>query len=155
MQSDENKLFNPDKEVSGGEFLNILYNTDKTKPQLEEGVSKEEGINNWIKENKLLCEECIEFNPEGPISRENLASVLYLYAQAKGFDVAVGEETNILSYEDAFDILPCNISAMQYTAGAQIINGKTLSTLNPGDNATRGEVALIMERFLKYNTPVK
>lgn len=155
MQSDENKLFNPDKEVSGGEFLSILYNTDKTKPQLEEGVSKEKGINNWIKDNKLFCEECSEFNAEGPISRENLASVLYLYAKAKGYDVSVGEETNILSYEDAFDISECNISAMQYTAGAQIIKGKTLATLNPGDNATRGEVALIMERFLKYNAPVK
>ena len=41
-----------------------------------------------------------DFEPESVISRQQLASVLYLYAQFKGYDVSVGEETNILSYDD-------------------------------------------------------
>ena len=85
------------------------------------------------------------------ISREQLASVLYLYAQFKGYDVSVGEETNILSYDDAFDISEYAIPAMQYAKGAGIIKGKTTGTINPGDNATRAEIAVMLERFARYN----
>ena len=58
-------------------------------------------------------------------------------AKYKGYDVSAGEETNILSYEDVFVIEEYAISAMQYVVGSGIIAGKTNSTLNPKDNATR------------------
>ena len=38
---------------------------------------------------------------------------------------------------------------MQYTIGADIINGKTISTVNPKDNATRAEIAVILHRFIE------
>ena len=38
---------------------------------------------------------------------------------------------------------------MQYGIGAGIINGKTISTVNPEDNATRAEFALILHRFIE------
>ena len=75
--------------------------------------------------------------------------VMYLYAKFKGYDVSVGEETNILSYDDAFDISEYAIPAMQYVAGAGIINGKTISTINPKDSATRAEIAVILHRFIE------
>ena len=65
--------------------------------------------------------------------------------------MSVGEETNILSYDDAFDISEYAIPAMQYATGAGIINGKSSSTLNPKDNATRAEIAVIIERFIEKN----
>ena len=74
---------------------------------------------------------------------------MYLYAQFKGYDVSVGEETNILSYDDAFDIAEYTIPAMQYVAGEGVISGKTISTLNPRDNATRAEVAVILYKFIE------
>ena len=74
---------------------------------------------------------------------------MYLYANFKGYDVSVGEETNILSYDDAFDISEYAIPAMQYVIGAGIINGKTISTVNPEDNATRAEIAVILHRFIE------
>ena len=40
---------------------------------------------------------------------------------------------------------------MQYAVGAGLIKGKTESTLNPLDNATRAEAAAILERFIKAN----
>ena len=42
---------------------------------------------------------------------------------------------------------------MQYVVGSGIIAGKTNSTLNPKDNATRAEIAVMLERFI-YNTRV-
>ena len=150
MKGDENKFFNPDKVVTWSEFLQVLYNTDGTKLEIEEGANLSDEIVNWAKDGGFICETDKEFKPEDPITREMVASVLYLYAKAKGYDVSMGEDTNILSYDDAFDIGECDIPAMQYVVGAGVISGKTISALNPKDNITRGEVAVIIERFAKH-----
>ena len=46
------------------------------------------------------------------------------------------------------------IPAMQYVIGAGIINGKTSSTVNPEDNATRAEIAVIIHRFIEKNKKI-
>ncbi|MBR6709529.1 MAG: S-layer homology domain-containing protein, partial [Clostridia bacterium] len=45
-----------------------------------------------------------QFYPGQDVTREQLAVMLYHFARATGFDVSVGENTNVLSYYDAFDI---------------------------------------------------
>ena len=151
MQGDENKFFNPTQNITWAELLQILYNMEETKPEyeFEEGALWYAAAVKWAKDNKLFYENDSDFTPESAISRQQLASVLYLYAQFKGYDVSVGEETNILSYDDAFDISEYAIPAMQYVIGAGIINGKTISTVNPEDNATRTEIAVIIHRFIE------
>ena len=49
--------------------------------------------------------------------------MLWRYAQAKGYDVSIGENTNILSYTDVADLSGYAIPAMQWAVGAGIING--------------------------------
>ena len=151
MQGDENKFFNPSKNITWAELLQILYNMEETKPEyeFEEDAAWYAGAVKWAKDSELIYENDKDFDPESAISREQLASVLYLYAQFKGYDVSVGEETNILSYDDAFDISEYAIPAMQYVIGAGIINGKTIGTVNPKDNATRAEIAVILHRFIE------
>ena len=155
MKGDENKFFNPTQNITWAELLQLLYNMEETKPkyELEEDAAWYAAAVKWAEENKLFYDNDKEFNPEAEVNREQLASVLYLYAQFKGYEVSVGEETNILSYDDAFDIAEYTIPAMQYVVGAEIINGKTNSTLNPKDNATRAEIAVILERFIRCITP--
>ena len=155
MQGDENKFFNPSKNTTWAELFQILNNMEETKPEyeLEEDALWYDGAIKWAKDNKLIYENDKDFNPDSEISREELSSVLYLYAKFKEFDVSVGEETNILSYDDVFDISEYAIPAMQYTVGKGIINGKTISTLNPKDSTTRAEIAVILHRFIeKANT---
>ena len=151
MQGDENKFFNPTQNITWAELLQILYNMEETKPEyeFEEDAHWYAAAVKWAKDSELIYENDSDFSPESAISREQLASVLYLYAQFKGYDVSVGEETNILSYDDAFDISEYAIPAMQYVIGAGIINGKTISTVNPEDNATRAEIAVILHRFIE------
>ena len=151
MQGDENKCFNPSKNITWAELLQILYNMEETKPEYEfdEDAHWYADAVQWAKDNELICENDKDFNPELAISREQLASVLYLYAKGKGYDVSIAEETNILSYDDAFDISEYAIPAMQYVIGAGIIGGKTISTVNPKDNATRAEIAVILHRFVE------
>ena len=153
MNGDENKFFNPDDNITWAELLQILYNMEETKPEFvaEEGASWYAAVVKWAHDNKLIYENDKDFNPESALTRQQLASVLYLYANFKGYDVSVGEETNILSYDDAFDIAEYAIPAMQYVAGTGIISGKTASTLNPEDNTTRAEIAVILYRFVEKN----
>lgn len=66
-------------------------------------------------------------------------------------NLSVGENTNILSYDDVHHVSEYAIGAMQYAVGSGLIKGKTESTLNPLDNATRAEAAAILERFIKAN----
>lgn len=73
--------------------------------------------------------------------------MLYRYAKYRGLDVSVGEDTNILSYEDYSEISDYAVSAMQYAAGSGLMVGKTQSTLNPKDTATRAEAATVFVRF--------
>ena len=153
MRGDENKFFNPSENITWAELLQILYNMEETKPEyeFEEDAPWYAEAVKWTGDNKLVYENDSNFAPESAISREQLVSVLYLYAQFKEYDVSVGEETNILSYDDAFDISEYAIPAMQYATGAGIINGKSSSTLNPKDNATRAEIAVILKRFIEKN----
>ena len=153
MRVDENKYFKPFENITLADVIQILYNMEETKPEyeVEENAPWYAAAVKWAEDSKIICENDKDYNPETEINREQLASVLYLYAKFKGYDVSVGEETNVLSYDDAFSISDYAILAMQYACGSGIINGKTESTLNPKDNATRAEFAVILERFIRNN----
>ncbi len=86
------------------------------------------------------------FNPNGAVTREQLAAILYRYAQFKKADVSVGEDTNILSYDDAFSVSGWATSAMQWAVGSGIINGIG-SELVPAGNASRAQVATMLMRY--------
>lgn len=85
-------------------------------------------------------------NPMDSITREQMAAILYRYAQYKGYDVSLGEETNILSYDDALAISEYAIPAMQWACGAGLVQGSS-NKLMPFGSATRAQVATILQRF--------
>ena len=103
---------------------------------------------NWAAANRIVTGYDGEtFGPLDSVTREQLVTILYHYAQAKGMDVSVGEDTNILSYDDAFSVSEWAVPAMQWACGAGILNGRTESTLVPNGTATRAETAVILQRF--------
>ena len=88
------------------------------------------------------------FGTNDPITREQFAAMLYRFAQEQGYDVSIGENTNILSYTDVADLSEYAISAMQWAVGAGIINGTgDGSTLSPQGQATRAQAAVMLMRF--------
>ena len=95
------------------------------------------------------------FGPDDPITREQLAVMLHRYAQHEGRDVSIGEDTNILSYADAFDVSEYAVSALQWACGAGIISGTgDGSTLTPQGEATRAQAATVLMRFCNmYGNP--
>lgn len=88
-----------------------------------------------------------KFGPNDKVTREQLAAILYRYAQYKKYDVSVGEDTNILSYNDAKSISSYAIPAIQWACGAGVVTGKSGSKLDPKGYATRAEVAAMLMRF--------
>ena len=86
------------------------------------------------------------FGPDDDVTREQLAAILYRYAKYKGYDVSVGEDTNILSYNDAFTISEYAIPAIQWACGAGLINGSS-GNLMPQGKAERCQTAAILHRF--------
>ena len=102
----------------------------------------------WAAGEQILECGTGSFGPETPVTREEMAVLLYRYAQARGDDVSIGEDTNILSYTDAFDVSEGAMAAMQWACGAGIIRGAgDGSLLNPQTEATRAEAAAMLLRF--------
>ena len=88
------------------------------------------------------------FGSDDPITREQMAAILYRFAQHMGYDVSIGEDTNILSYTDALDVSGYAVAALQWACGAGIIRGTgDGSTLTPQGGATRAQAAVILTRF--------
>ena len=88
------------------------------------------------------------FGTNDPITREQFAVMLWRYAQTEGYDVSVGENTNILSYTDVSDVAEYAIPAMQWACGAGIITGTgDGSALSPQGQATRAQAAVMLTRF--------
>lgn len=90
------------------------------------------------------------FGPNDAVTREQMAAILYRYAQHKGYDVSAGEDTNILSFNDAFAVSEYAIPAMQWACGSGMVRGiaqKGGMALAPRDTTTRAQTATLLMRF--------
>ena len=97
----------------------------------------------WVITNGISDGE----NPTAAITRQELVTMLYRYAQIKGYDVSVGESTNILSYVDATSISEYAMSAFQWACGSGLIEGDENGALTPLATATRAQAAAMIMRF--------
>lgn len=86
------------------------------------------------------------FGTGDPITREQFAVMLYRFAQKQGYDVSVGENTNILSYTDVSAVSEYAIPAMQWAVGSGVITGMG-DTLAPQGETTRAQTAMMLMRF--------
>ena len=90
------------------------------------------------------------FGPDDAVTREQMAAILYRYAQHKGYDVSAGKDTNILSFNDAFAVSEYAIPAMQWACGSGMVRGiaqKGGMLLAPMDTTTRAQTATLLMRF--------
>ncbi|SMC65349.1 S-layer homology domain-containing protein [Papillibacter cinnamivorans] len=149
-------MFAPNSTLTRGMFVAILYRMSgdtgsytNTFSDVPSGAWYENSAA-WAYENDITGGIGNDlFGPGIAITREQLAVMLYRYAQYMGYDVSVGEDTNILSYNDAFDISDYAYSALQWACGSGIINGDDNGNLNPQSSATRAEAAAMLQRFIE------
>ena len=86
------------------------------------------------------------FSPGEPITREQLAAVLYRYAQAQGKGFT-GAWAFPLNFSDAADVSEWADEAMHWMVMNGILTGRDDGTLSPKDSASRAEIATMFLRF--------
>ena len=91
------------------------------------------------------------FGPDNTITREQLAAILYRYAQFKGIETP-SEGMSLREFADADSVSDWAAPAMQWAINAGIISGRDGNILDPGGNATRAEVATMLMRCLLYTS---
>lgn len=101
----------------------------------------------WAAENGIVNGfEDSTFRPNAAITREQMAAILYNYADYKGYDV--NSRANLDAYSDADQISSWASDVVAWANAEGLINGMTANTLEPQGNATRAQVAAIFQRFL-------
>ncbi len=146
--------FAPDEGLTRAMLVTVLYRAagapvmDEANPFTDVAVdawyynavvwAKSIGLVNGITES--------EFAPDHELTREQLVTIFYRYAAFLGYDLSIGENTNILSCEDFADIAEYAIPAMQWACSANLIENIDGNIL-PKDNATRALVAMVLYGF--------
>lgn len=149
--------FSPDETTTRGMIVTMLYRLEN-EPAASASAFTDVAAGSWYADAVAWAAaqgivngiSDTAFAPETAITREQMTAILYRCAQLKGYDVSVGENTNILSYTDAASISEYAIPAMQWACGAGLITGDTATTPNPLGNATRAEVATMLMRFIEH-----
>lgn len=151
---------NEDKAVTRAEAIVALWNMEGSPivnfAMKFDDVSAEtpyaEAIR-WAAAVKIVngCSES-SFAPGDALTREQLAAILWRYAKSENIDVSIGENTNILSYEDVFTVSDYAIPAFQWTCGSGVLSGNTASTLAPKNAVNESQLE---EALFRYSENVK
>ena len=102
----------------------------------------ENGVVNGVGDGK--------FEPDGSVTREQMATILYRYAQKVGIDTS--KHTELSAFPDANRVSAYARAPMQWIVAEGVIGGSRENGqdwLNPQGNATRAEVATILMRFIE------
>ena len=84
---------------------------------------------------------------DGKITREQLATMLYRYAQSRGL-VKADVQGDLSAFTDSASVSPYAVEAMRWAVGAGIVNGMD-GKLNPQGEATRAQMATMLMRYAK------
>lgn len=85
------------------------------------------------------------FKPNDYVTREQLAAILYRYAEY--MNLSTRGASNLLKYDDYYQIGTWARDAMAWANYHGLINGVSYSRIDPKGNATRAQVAAILHRF--------
>lgn len=145
--------FSPDTTTTRGMIVTILYRLEG-----EPAVAGTSSFNDvasgrwyanavkWAAENEIVGGYGNgNFGPEDPISREQMAAILYRYAAFKGFDMT--KTADLSKFTDSGKISDWAKAALSWANAEGLINGKGGGILDPLGKATRAEIATILRNF--------
>lgn len=156
MSGTSETTFSPDVTTTRGMIVTILYRLEGSPDLSNENLGypyADVDANAyyadavyWARQNGIVSGMSAEqFAPNNAITREQMAAILYRYAQFKGYDVSAKADLSV--YTDAAQVSTYATDAMAWANGAQLIAGTSQATLTPAGNATRAQVATILMRF--------
>lgn len=139
MNGTADNTFSPKANTTRGMLMTVLAR-HAGEDTTGGSVWYEKGMN-WAKANGVSDGT----NPQVNITREQLAAMLYRYAQNKKYDVSGAKSLD--GYTDAQSVSSYAVPALQWANAAGVVTGKSGSKLDPKGNATRAEVAAMLMRF--------
>ena len=145
--------FAPNSETTRAQLVTILYRLegepavsgDLPFTDVEAGIWYTDAIL-WAAENNIVNGVSdTEFAPGDDLTRQQLVTILYRYAEAKGYDVSASADLS--GYPDADQVQDYAQPAMAWAVAENIIQGMEDGTLKPAGNASRAQIATILMRF--------
>ena len=146
-------LFAPNSETTRAQLVTILYRLEG-EPEVsgtsgftdvEAGTWYADAVA-WAAENGIVNGVSeTEFAPGKDITREQLATILFRYTEAKGYDVSA--RADLSAYPDADQIQSYAAESVAWAVAEGLIQGFEDNTLRPAGNATRAQIATILMRF--------
>ena len=147
--------FGPDVNLSRAMLVTILYRIEE-QPEVsgsssfadvEDGSWYEAAVK-WAADNGIVTGyNNNSFAPNDLITREQIATILYRYAQLKGKNVS--ESADISAFDDSNLVSSYAHSSLAWTVAMGYLNGRTETTIAPADYATRAEALTVLYRFIK------
>lgn len=156
MNGTGNSRFEPEGSVNRAMVATVLYRMEG-EPRVSGGSSFSDVAAGayyqkavaWAQKNKIVeGYEDGTFRPDTPVTREQLATMLYRYARYKGYDVSQG---SLSQFPDRASVSDYAEAPMAWAVGKGLINGiedGSTTTLSPGSGAQRAQLATILDRFL-------
>ena len=150
--------FEPDGEMTRAMLVTVLYRLEgQPKPTTENpfgdvaaGTWYTDAVI-WAAENKIVNGIGGDlFDPDGSVTREQMAAILYRYSVFKGLTMAQGAFA--MTYPDEAGISAYALEAMRWANAEKLINGTELDGtvyLDPQGSATRAQVAAILMRYVQ------
>ena len=149
-----NNLFAPNATLNRAMAVTILYRLEGSP-----AVTTDAGFNdvaagtwytdavNWAAANNIVNGvEGNNFDPTGSLTREQMATVLYRYAQYKGADVSASGD--IGGFVDSANVSSWAADAVKWAVGSGLVNGVEGNALAPQGTSTRAQAATVLMRFV-------
>ena len=146
--------FGPDGQVTRGQVVTILWRlagsptvSGKAFPDVSASAWYADAVA-WASANGVVSGyENGGFGPGDPVTREQLAAILYRYAQLSGKDT--DQTADLSGYTDSVTISAWAPQALKWAVGSGLISGTGTHTLSPRGTATRAQIAVILQNFCK------
>lgn len=137
------------------QLVEILYNIQGCPsvsgsvpyPDVKEGDEWYDAVLWATQNNVVLGYDNGNFGPEDPITREQLALVLMRYAGSLG--VNTSPRADLTDFKDYKSVSKYAADAMRWAVAIKLVRGNKLGELMPGSDASRAEIATILERYAK------
>ena len=153
MQGTGDIIFDPDGAASRGMIVAILYRLDGQPAvnrecpftDVKPGSYYENAVT-WATEHGIVGGYGSGmFGPDDPITREQMAAILYRYAAYLGCDVT--GQADLTKFGDYAAVSAYAEQALAWASKEQLIHGVGDSLLDPSGRATRAQAAAILHRF--------
>ncbi len=105
------------------------------------------GAVSWAADREIVLGEGEGFAPLRSISRQELVTMLYRYAQKQGLNAALSEDA-LAAYPDASDTASWALAAMRWACTQGILRGDDEGRLNPAASATRAQALTMLLNFM-------